>query len=81
MMNKVTPVLLVLAGLLAMPVWAKTILTKDNVERYLAMQPELMAFEAQYPDINNEDLMLEQHCNWPKHYQWLKSNIFRAWRR
>ncbi|MDP4535706.1 hypothetical protein Q3O60_05865 [Alkalimonas collagenimarina] len=72
-MNKLTPILLVVFALLAMPVWAKTILTKDNVERYLAMQPELMAFEERHPDNDSKDMVLESHCDWPRHYQSLKA--------
>ncbi|MCH8536430.1 MAG: hypothetical protein LAT66_01545 [Alkalimonas sp.] len=69
MMNTFNRLWLLAFSLLAMPVLANTILTEQNVERYLAMQPELMALEAQYPDNESNDMMLEQHCNWSQHYQ------------
>lgn len=64
---------LAVLGLLCLPLSAKTILTEANVERYLAMLPEMEALEDRFPDNHDLDIKLEQHCDWPKHYKMLKS--------
>lgn len=73
MMRKLLTFGVAIGGLFVLPALAATILTEQNVERYLAMQPELMALEAQYPENDSNEINLELHCNWPQHYQSLMS--------
>lgn len=73
MLRKLILTGLTVLGLLCLPLSAKTILTEANVERYLAMLSEMNALEDRFPDNHNLDIKLESHCDWPKHYQMLKS--------
>ncbi|MDP4530257.1 hypothetical protein Q3O59_14600 [Alkalimonas delamerensis] len=47
---------------------ASTVVTEQNLQRYLALLPEMEALEDSFPEVDSSTLELQAHCNWQRHY-------------
>lgn len=47
---------------------ASTVVTEHNLQRYLALLPEMEALEDRFPDVDDSPMELQSHCNWQRHY-------------
>ncbi|SEA84453.1 hypothetical protein [Alkalimonas amylolytica] len=54
---------------------ASTVVTKQNLQRYLTMLPEMEALEARFPEVDSSTLELQSHCNWQRHYDTTLSKL------
>lgn len=63
----------VMGLILQAPVMADTLITEANLVKLKMVMPKLSALKAANEDVNEQDMVLEQHCNWQKQYERLKS--------
>lgn len=47
---------------------ASTVITEQNLQRYLNLLPEMEALEESFPEVDSSSLELQAHCNWQRHY-------------
>ncbi|MEE2025479.1 MULTISPECIES: hypothetical protein [Alkalimonas] len=50
---------------------ASSAMTEQNLQRFVAMMPEMEALDDRFPEQSNafeQELELQQHCNWQRHY-------------
>lgn len=48
---------------------ASSAMTEQNLQRFVAMMPEMEALDDRFPDQGRSDRVeLQQHCNWQRHY-------------
>lgn len=63
----------VMGLILQAPVMADTLITEANLVKLKMVMPKLSALKAANEDVNEQDMVLEQHCNWQKQYERLKA--------
>lgn len=63
----------VIGLMLQTPVMADTLITEANLAKIKTVMPKLSALKSAYEDVDEQDMVLEQHCNWQKQYEALKA--------
>jgi len=63
----------VIGLVLQAPTMADTVITEANLARIKTVLPKLSALKSAYADVDEQEMLLEQHCNWQKQYESLKA--------